>query len=210
MAADIEFFFDFSSPYAYFASTQVDALAARHGRKVQWRPILLGVVFRSTGAAPLTAVPIKGDYARHDFKRTARLHGIDFNLPDPFPIPTQAAARAMLWTRASHGDAQAIALAKALFRAYFVDNLDISAPESVVKVAVATGLDAQQVAAGLDSAAVRAELKAGTDEAMQRGVCGAPFLIVDGEPWWGFDRFGQVEDFLSSQQRAQAAPAGKA
>lgn len=197
MAADIEFFFDFSSPYAYFASTAIDALAVRHGRKVRWKPILLGVMFRTTGGAPLTALPLKGDYALLDFKRTARLNQIDFNMPEPFPVSSAAAARAMLWVRVEHGDEQAVAFAKSIFRAYFVDNIDIGSPDNVVQVGVAMGLDAARLTEGMNSPAMREQIKADTDAALQRGVFGAPFMIVDGEPFWGFDRFEQIDAFLS-------------
>jgi 2-hydroxychromene-2-carboxylate isomerase/rhodanese-related sulfurtransferase len=209
MAAEIEFFFDFSSPYGYFGSTAIEALAARHGRTVRWRPILLGVIFRATGSGPLVSIPLKGDYARLDFKRTSRFHGIDFNMPDPFPISTTAPARAMLWTRAEHGEQQAVALAKALYRAYFVDNIDISLPANVVQVGTSLGLDAAALATGLDSAEARAQLKADTDEAMQRGVFGSPFVIVDGEPFWGFDHFAHIDAFLSGMTTAVAPPAAE-
>lgn len=201
MAADIEFYFDFSSPYAYFASTAIDALARRHGRRVVWRPILLGVVFKATGGAPLTEVPIKGDYARHDFARTARYHGIDFRMPDAFPLPTQMAARAMLWLRASHGEDLAVAFAKAVFRALFVDNVDISQPAQVVTIAQALGVDAGALEQGANSPEIREQLKRDNEQAMQNGVFGSPFMRVDGEGFWGFDRFTQLEAFLAGRER---------
>ena len=71
----LQFFFDFSSPYGYLAAQKIDALAAQHGRTVDWRPMLLGVVFKQTGGAPLTEVPVKGPYSKHDFARSARFHG---------------------------------------------------------------------------------------------------------------------------------------
>src|SRR5437868_5542546 len=94
------FYFDFSSPYGYLAAQKIEALAARFDRSVDWRPILLGVVFRQTGTAPLTNIPLKGDYSRHDLDRSARFHGIsEFRMPTKFPLPTQAAARMVLWTK---------------------------------------------------------------------------------------------------------------
>src|SRR5438552_17278355 len=122
MKAPIDFYFDFSSPYGYLASHKIEALAAKHGRAVDWRPMLLGAVFKQTGAAPLTMVPLKGDYSKHDFLRSARYHGIDdFRMPSPFPIATQAAARILLWTKASDTPL-AVRVAKALYRAYIFDN----------------------------------------------------------------------------------------
>jgi 2-hydroxychromene-2-carboxylate isomerase len=94
MSAPIDFYFDFSSPYGYLAAEQIDALGARHGRDVVWRPILLGVVFQQTGGQPLLNIPLKGGYARHDLARSARLLGLPFKLPDSFPFMSVAACRA--------------------------------------------------------------------------------------------------------------------
>ena len=103
MPALIDFYFDFSSPYGYLAAMKIDALAARHGRAVDWHPLLLGVVFKETGGTPLTQVPIKGDYSRRDFARSARFHGItDFRMPAKFPIPSQSPSRVVLWLKATN------------------------------------------------------------------------------------------------------------
>ena len=95
----IDFYFDFSSPYGYLASQKIEALAAKHGRTVDWHPMLLGVVFKQTGAAPLTEIPVKGPYSKHDFARSARFHGVEFNMPPVFPIPAQAPSRIVLWAK---------------------------------------------------------------------------------------------------------------
>lgn len=196
MSSAIDFYFDFSSPYGYFGSTRIDELAAKYGRTVNWHPVLLGVVFRNTGCAPLTQVPLKGDYSWLDFARTARFHGIDYNRPDPFPIPTQHAARAMLWLQANQGAAVAVAFAKAIYRAYFVDGRNIAEPAQVHHVAQSLGLDAEALEAGATSAAVKEQLKADIESAIGKGVFGSPFLLADGEPFWGFDRFDQLEAHL--------------
>ena len=100
MAAPIEFWFDFSSPYGYLAAQRIEALAARHGRAVDWRPMLLGVAFKVAGTAPLTEIPLKGEYSKRDFARSARFHGVgDFRMPSRFPIATQAASRILLWAK---------------------------------------------------------------------------------------------------------------
>src|SRR4029450_10766337 len=97
MANPIDFYFDFSSPYGYFASTKIDELAARHGRIVTWRPILLGAVFKITGEQPLSTVALKGRYAAHDLSRSARLIKVPFKLPTKFPIASTAPSRAFYW-----------------------------------------------------------------------------------------------------------------
>ena len=87
MSASIDFYFDFSSPYGYLASEKIEAMAARHARAIDWHPILLGIIFKQTGAAPLTMVPLKGDYSKRDMPRSARFHGVsDFRMPSKFPM----------------------------------------------------------------------------------------------------------------------------
>ena len=92
----IEFWFDFSSPYSYIASEWIEALAARHGRTVRWKAMLLGVSFQAAELKSPVAHPIKREYTLHDFERSARFVGVPYKLPDPFPISTQNAARAAL------------------------------------------------------------------------------------------------------------------
>ena len=92
MPAPIDFYFDFSSPYGYFASTQIDALAAKHKRDVTWRPFLLGAVFKLSGGKPLTELPLKGDYFKHDFARSAAFYGVPLKLPPGFPFAPIAPA----------------------------------------------------------------------------------------------------------------------
>jgi len=198
MAAPIEFHFDFSSPYGYLAAQKIDTLAAKFGRTVDWRPVLLGVIFKETGMAPLTGVPLKGEYSKRDFARSARFHGIaDFRMPSKFPIPTQAPARIVLWLKA-RDPALATRVAKALYRAYFVDGIDISNPDAAAAVAASEGADAAAARAAIDDPAVKDQLKGEVDQAIARGVFGSPFVIVDGEPFWGLDRFDQIERWLAT------------
>jgi 2-hydroxychromene-2-carboxylate isomerase len=198
MAADLDFYFDFSSPYGYFASTRIDELAAKYGRKVKWHPVLLGVVFKHSGAAPLTMVPLKGDYSIHDFKRTARFHGIEFHFPEVFPIASQNAARAVLWLQANVGEDKARDFSKALYRAFFVEGKDIGNLDNLQAVMAQQGLDVAQLLEAINAPAIKEQLKQEVEQAIQRGVFGSPYVIVDGEPFWGFDRFEQLEATLKS------------
>lgn len=198
MAAPIDFYFDFSSPYGYLAAQKIEALAAKYDRGVNWRPVLLGVIFKETGMVPLTMVPLKGDYAKRDFARSARFHGIaDFRMPSKFPIPSQAPARIVLWLRTRDG-ALAGPVAKALFRAYFVDDIDISNPAAAAAVAAQQGLDAAAARAAIDDPSIKDALKREVEQAIARGAFGSPFVFVDGEPFWGLDRFDQVERWLAT------------
>jgi len=105
MSNSIDFYFDFSSPYGYLASTRIEAIAERYGRAVNWHPILLGAIFKVSGQAPLVSYPLKGAYALHDFERAAREHKTPYTQPDPFPVSTVAAARACCWIKASNDSA---------------------------------------------------------------------------------------------------------
>jgi 2-hydroxychromene-2-carboxylate isomerase len=195
MKAAIEFYFDFSSPYGYFAAEQIEALAARHGRSTQWRPILLGAVFKVTGQQPLVTIPLKGGYAEHDLARSARGYGLPFRKPARFPVATTAACR-MFYSLTDTDPAAAKTLAMALYRAYFVDDRDISDPAAVVAVATALGHDGAALSAALEDPALKDRLRQEVDAAVARGVFGSPYLIVDGEPFWGADRLDQMERWL--------------
>ena len=187
MKAPIDFYFDFSSPYGYLASHKIEALAARHGRTVKWRPMLLGVAFKATGSGPLPNIPIKGEYAKRDFLRSARFHDVPFKIPDPFPVSTVSACRAFY----AAPEDKRVALAKALYRAYFADNVNIGEAENVMKVAATVG-----VKPDLNDPAVKDKTRAEVDAAMAKGVFGSPYIVVDGEPFWGVDRFDQIERWL--------------
>lgn len=205
MSSPIDFYFDFSSPYAYCASTRIDALGAEFGREVRWHPILLGPVFKQMGVAPLIEVPIKGRYALHDFARTAALFDIPYAHPERFPVATIGAARAMLWIDARHGAAKAREFAHAVFHAYFAAGQDISQPEIVLAAARSAGLDAEEVAQGMQQEDIKAALKSGIEAATARGVFGAPFIFVDDEPFWGFDRFDYIRKWLLRRGQGAAA-----
>lgn len=197
MAAAIDFYFDFSSPYGYIAAAKVEALAAKHGRGVNWRPILLGAAMKVTGGVPLPQVPLKGDYARRDFVRSAKFHGVPFHIPSSFPISTVPAVRAFYWAQGKD-PARAVALAKALYTAYFADDADISRVEEVIRVAASAGFEPKEVAAGISDQAVKDKTKREVEAAIAKGVFGSPFIVIDGEAFWGMDRLDQAEKWLAT------------
>jgi 2-hydroxychromene-2-carboxylate isomerase len=196
MTNPIDFYFDYSSPYGYFAAMKIDDLAAKYNRGANWKPILLGAVFKVTGAQPLPALPLKGDYAKRDIARSARFLGVEFKHPSKFPIASQAPARAFYWTN-DRDPALARKLAKALYQAYFVEDRDISSPEVTADVAATLGLKRDEVLVALNDPAVKDRLKNEVDTAIKHGVFGSPYIVIDGEPFWGVDRFDQIERWLA-------------
>ena len=189
MKAALDFYFDFSSPYGYLASQKIEALAAKHGRGVTWRPMLLGAAFKVSGVQPLVNVPLKGEYSKRDFLRSARFYEVPFRVPDPFPISTLHACRAFYAAPAE----KQVPLAKALFKAYFVDSINIGEADNVLKIAAAVGLKPD-----VNDQAVKDKTRAEVDAAVAKGVFGSPYIVVDGEPFWGTDRFDQLERWLKA------------
>ena len=190
MSQPIDFYFDFSSPYGYLASTQIDALAQRHGREVGWRPFLLGAAFKVTGQKPLVEQPLRGAYHERDFARSARLLGVPFVLPEKFPFFALAASRAFYWL----GGEKRRALARAVYHAAFAEGRDVTPSAVVAELATAQGITG--LPEGIELPETKAKLRDATEQAIARGVFGSPFFIVDGEPFWGHDRLAQLETWL--------------
>jgi 2-hydroxychromene-2-carboxylate isomerase len=194
--APVEFWFDFSSPYAFFAAREIDAVAARHGRAVTWRPFLLGVAFRTTRMAPLTEQPMRGDYGRRDWDRLARLKDIPFRFPTTFPVSGVAATR-MFYAIERTDPAAARGFALAAFDALFLHDRDIGAPAIAAEAGAAMGLEPQALVAAAADPEVKELARVRVDEAMARGIFGAPFFIADGEPFWGWDRLPMLDEWLA-------------
>jgi len=192
----IEFWFDFASGYAYFAALEIEALAERHGRTVTWRPFTLGAAFKITGAQGLSRTPLKRDYAQHDWQRLARLKGVAFNLPDQHPRVGLPAIRAFYHVERSDPSAAA-ALAKQIIVGYFRDGLDTDDPDAIARLAASLGLDRDAMLAAMVDPEVKAIARRHGEAAVARGVFGSPWLFVDGEPFWGGDRFPMVERWLA-------------
>jgi len=197
MTSAIDFYFDFYSPYGYLASLRIDEIAAKYGREVIWRPFLLGPAFTATGHRPLLDTPLMGDYAAHDFARSARLQGAHFRLPDEFPKAALAPSRAYYWLFDSQPET-AKRLAKAVYQATFGDGLDSTRPELVADLAEPLGIVREELLAAIGSPEIKERLKQETQAAMQRGVFGSPFVFIGDEPFWGNDRLEQVELWLQT------------
>ncbi len=194
----VHFYFDFSSPYSYIASEWLDDLAARHGRSVQRHAILLGVTFQAAELKSPVAYPIKREYSVRDFARSARFHGLTYKLPEPFPIPTQNAARIFWWLHDTRGPDAAAAWSRAGLRAVFQRGAALNDAATLKALAAEHGLDPAEVEAVWNDPRWKDRLKRANEEAIAAGVFGAPFFIVDGEPFWGNDRRPQIERWLAS------------
>jgi len=193
----IEFYFDFSSPYGYLGAKRIDAIAAEFGRFVLWRPILLGVIFKATGQSPLVDQAIRGPYAKRDMERSARKLGVPFAFPEGFPFSSIYPCRVFYWLD-SKSPEDAKVYARTVYESAFAKGRAVADPETALELAVALGHDRASVQAGMHDAAVKERLRAEVQSALDKGVFGSPFVIVDGEPFWGNDRLGEVREWLQT------------
>lgn len=197
MPSPIDFHFDFSSPYSYIANEWIGALAARHGRTVRRHAVLLGATFQAAELKSPVSYPLKGDYSMRDFERSARFEGVPLTMPPVFPIATQNAARVFWWLADTQGQEAAAAWATAGLRAVFARGVPLHEPAALKALVAESGFDAEAAERVWNDPAWKARLKRSNDEAIAAGIFGAPWIVVDGEPFWGNDRKPQIERWLS-------------
>lgn len=184
MSQKIEFFFDVVSPYSYLAATQIARL--ENVGTVEWRPFLLGGVFKGAGNAMPAGVPAKGQYMFQDLKRLSAYYGVPLQFPGVFPANSLAAMRALT----AADPEQLPALAMQLFQAYWAEDRNIS------DVAVVAELVGEELMAKAADAAVKEKLKTVTEEAVRRGAFGAPTFFVGDDLYFGEDRIFLIEHGL--------------
>jgi 2-hydroxychromene-2-carboxylate isomerase len=199
MADDIDFYFSFGSPPGYFASAVIDGLAAKHGRGVRWRPLDLSEIFAEEGLKPTVAYPRKGAYHLRDWARTARLHDIPFEgRPQVESSPSAPVAVIYYWLADTLGAEAARRFARDAFAAFFVGHREVGAATVLAELVQAAGGDGTATAEVLADPARRERLAQASRAAADAGVFGSPYIVVDGEPFWGFDRLPQIERWLAS------------
>jgi 2-hydroxychromene-2-carboxylate isomerase len=190
----LEVYWDFSSPFAYLGSTQVEALAKRAGARVEWHPILLGGLFRSIGTpdVPLATFPAaKQRFLLNDLHRWAAFWGVPFRFPSRFPTNSLKALRTYL----ALPEERRARFRDATFRAYWAEDRDIS-DDAVLAECVGDEAAARDAFARAGSDEVKAALRASTERGAARGVFGVPTFIVGDELFWGQDRLELVEAAL--------------
>ena len=188
----LHFWFDYSCPYAYLASTQVQALASRTKAELIYEPMLLGGVFRAVGTSQRLFAELSPAKAKHnalDMHRWAALFGVPLAMPAAHPMRTVEALRATLLVGI---DPRVV---DGFYRAYWVEGRGPSEEATMRDVLGAAGHDASAVLARLDDA--KDDLRRRTDEAIALGIFGAPAFVVGGEMYWGQDRIEFVEKALT-------------
>lgn len=196
MPRTLEFYFDYGSPYSYLADTQVEAIARRTGAALARKPMLLGGVFKATGNSSPAEQPAKARWSAFDMPMWARYYGVPFQRNPHFPVNTLALMRG---AAAAQLDGLFDRYHPAMFRAMWVEGRNLNDAKEVAAVLTAAGLDAAKFASRIQEQDVKDRLKATTDEAVSRGVFGAPTSFVDGQMFFGNDRLAFVELALKGE-----------
>lgn len=196
MSKTVEFFFDLGSPASYLAHTQLPALCRDCGAALVYRPMLLGGVFQATGNASPAMIPAKGRYMIRDLARYAERYGVPMRFNPHFPINTLSLMRLLVAVQLHQPERLDDAL-QALFQATWVDGVNMGDPARVAEVLAAAGLDAAALQQQIGEPAVKEALKATTEEAVRRGVFGAPTCFVGDDMYFGQDRLDFVREALS-------------
>ena len=194
-APTVEFYFDYGSPTAYLAYTQLPAICARNGAQLEYKPILLGAVFKATGNQTPVAIKAKGQWMMADMERFARHYGVPYKMNPHFIINSLPLMRGAVWAqRENCFDSYN----RAIQQAMWVDGIDLGNSDEVARVLSAAGLDAGAMAVAIQSDAIKNGLVQATNEAVGRGVFGAPTMFVNGAMHFGQDRLDWVERALQS------------
>lgn len=194
MSQQVEFFFDYGSPFSYLADTQLAALAQRTGATVVYRPMLLGAVLKETGNASPMAVPAKGRYMGVELQRWAKHYGVPFVVNRFFPMNTIQLMRGAV---AAQQEGCFAEYHRAMYPAFWIDSANLGEPEVIRLVLIKAGLNANLLLARIDEPDVKEQLRLNTEEAVRRGVFGAPTFFVGEEMFWGNDRLTFVEEALT-------------
>lgn len=186
MPGKLTFWFELASTYSYLSAMRIDALAEAAGVEVTWRPVPLGPIFGAQGwtTSPFNLYPAKGAYMWRDMERLCAARGLRFRRPDPFPQNSIRAARVAL---AALERPEGPDFVRALYLAQFAEGRDIADPDTIAGALDVAGLPAA-LAGAADDPARKAQLRANCDEAVARGIFGAPSFTAGDELYWGDDR----------------------
>ena len=197
MSKTLEFYFDFGSPTAYLAHKRLQQLSAQYDLLIDYKPMLLGGVFKATGNTTPVAIPAKGQYMlAHDLPRFARRYNVPLNINPHFPINTLHLMRAAI--AAQRLDCMP-AYVGAMFDAVWVDGKNMGELDVIAQTLADNELDSEALMALSQDPEVKAQLISNTEAAVERGIFGAPTLFMDGEMYFGQDRLDFVEEALQAQ-----------
>ncbi len=195
MTKTFDYYFDFGSPASYLAFTQLNKLSAETGATTVYKPMLLGGVFQATGNHSPATIPAKGNYTFKDFARFAKRYNVQLNSNPHFPINTLMLMRGAIGLQLTDV-ARFIPYCTAIYHAIWVDSLNLNDPATVGQALAKAGFDPMAMMALATAQSTKDALKAATEEAVARGVFGAPTFFVGEQMFWGQDRLDFVREAL--------------
>lgn len=190
------FYYDLSSPYSYLTATQLESLSEKTGATIQWRPVVLGAIFKSTGNVMPASVQAKAQYMFSDLERWRKYYDVPFRFNPYFPVNAMTLHRAIVAVQKQHGEASGILLSKIAFDAVWARSLNITEPDVITSLIDEAGFDGEAILATTSTDEIKMALRQNTQTAIDAGVFGAPSIVVDGELFWGNDRLHFVEEAL--------------
>lgn len=198
MRKKVEFYYDFSSPYGYLASTKIEGICAKYEAELDWKPFLLGGVYKETGNRAPLEVPSKKTHMIQDVKDWANHYGVELNFPDLFPVNSVKSMRGALFAKEQ---GRIRDYTHKLFKLYWIRNEDIS-QDDVLRVALTElDMDYELFMNRINDQEIKDELRKETAEAVRRGAFGAPTIFLGDKMFWGNDRLLFVESYLKGEMQ---------
>jgi 2-hydroxychromene-2-carboxylate isomerase len=196
MGKKVEFYYDFSSPYTYIASTRIEKICKDNGAELEWKPFLLGGLFNDTGVKPAIEIGNKFAYIKQDTHDSAKHYGAEFKFPAIFPLNS---VKAMRGAFAAAEKGKLAEYNHELFRLYWTEGWDISKDDVLGKAVAGVGLDPEWFIARIGEQDIKDRLRYETSTAAARGAFGAPTIFIGGKMFWGNDRLDFVDDYLKGK-----------
>lgn len=199
--AEIDFWYEFASPYSYLAAMRIEDEAEKYGVRVNWNPMLLGPIFKDQGFddSPFNAFPLKREYMWRDMQRCAADLGLPFEKPATFPgNGLMAACLSLLGVQ----EGWVNTITKAIYAAYFGEGKDVADPEMLHALAAEhIPGDPDDVFARANAPENKTALRDQVEQARARGIFGAPMFFCNDEMFWGNDRLEMALKFASKSSR---------
>jgi 2-hydroxychromene-2-carboxylate isomerase len=198
MRKKVEFYYDFSSPYSYLASTKIEGICAKYGAELDWKPFLVGGVHKETANRAPLEVPSKKTYMIRDVKDWASYYGVEFNFPDLFPVNSVKSMRGALVTKEL---GRVKDYTHKLFNLYWIRNEDINRDDILRLGLTELDMDYELFMERIKEQEIKDGLRKETAEAVRRGAFGAPTIFLGDRMLWGNDRLLFVESYLKGEMR---------
>ena len=196
MGKKVEFYYDFSSPYTYIASTRIEKICEDNGAGLEWKPFLLGGLFNDTGVKPAVEIDNKFAYIKQDTEDSARHYGAEFKFPAIFPLNS---VKSMRGAFAASEKGKLAEYNHEMFRLYWTGGRDLSKDDVLKEVVAGIGIDPEWFIARIAEQDIKDRLREETSKAAARGAFGAPTIFIGEKMFWGNDRLDYADDFLKGK-----------